>query len=188
MKSHFLAANTPVWIEVPKGQLIDIAVSGSKTCLERERSVNTKIRFLKRGKHKKNKLQPLKRLYPWNRKQESILNCVHISPENKPPKEETLGRVILWSGISWRVISLREISTWNYEISIYYLNTREIWDRNKFVVDNIFAFNITWSNDGEFEPQIVEKCRRRNDWPMWDSNRAKLMSKIWNIWTCSPYT
>jgi hypothetical protein len=51
-------------------------------------------------------------------------------------------------------------------------------DRNKFVVDNIFALNITRSNDGEFEPQTVEKVRRRNYWPMWNSNRAKLMSKI----------
>jgi hypothetical protein len=51
-------------------------------------------------------------------------------------------------------------------------------DRNKFVVDNIFALNITRSNDDEFEPQTVEKVRRRNDWPMWNSNRAKLMSKI----------
>ena len=50
-------------------------------------------------------------------------------------------------------------------------------DRNKFVVDNIFVLNITRSNNGEFEPQTVEKYRRRNDWPMWNSNRAKLMSK-----------
>ena len=70
------------------------------------------------------------------------------------------------------------MGTWNYEISIYYLNTGEIWDRNKIVVDNILALNITWSNDGEFEPQTVEKCWRRNAWPMCNSNRAKLMSKI----------
>ena len=45
MKSHFLAANTPVGIEFPKSKLIDIAVSVSKTCLERERffSANNKI-------------------------------------------------------------------------------------------------------------------------------------------------
>ena len=54
----------------------------------------------------------------------------------------------------------------------------DIQDRNKFVVDNIFTLNITRSNDGEFEPQTVIKCRRRKDWPMWNSNRAKLMSKI----------
>jgi hypothetical protein len=51
-------------------------------------------------------------------------------------------------------------------------------DRKKFVIDNIFALNITRNNDGEFEPQTVEKVRRRNDWPMWNSNRTKLMSKI----------
>jgi hypothetical protein len=43
-------------------------------------------------------------------------------------------------------------------------------DRNKIVVDNIFsfkvAFDITRSND-DIEPQTVEECRRRNDWPMW---------------------
>ena len=49
-----------------------------------------KIRFPRREKHKKSKSQPLKRLYPWNRKQESIQNCAHIFPENKPPEEETL--------------------------------------------------------------------------------------------------
>ena len=51
-------------------------------------------------------------------------------------------------------------------------------DRNKFVVDNIFALNITRSNNGEFEPQTVEKYQRRNYQPMWNSNRTKLMSKI----------
>ena len=39
-------------------------------------------------------------------------------------------------------------------------------DRNKFVVDNIFALNITRSNDGEFEQQTVEKVQHRNYWPM----------------------
>ena len=104
-----------------------------------------------------------------------------ISPENKPPKEETPKE------LSPKVKSPEEKNgTWNFKISIYY--TGEILDRNKFVVDNIFALNITRSNDGEFEPQTVKKCWRRKDWPMWNSNRAKLMSKIWNIWTCSPYT
>jgi hypothetical protein len=44
-------------------------------------------------------------------------------------------------------------------------------DRNKIVVNNIFsfkvAFDITRSND-DIEPQSVEECRRRNDWPMWN--------------------
>ena len=59
----------------------------------------------------------------------------------------------------------------NNEISIHYVNTREILDRNKTVVDNIFSFkvalDITRSNDDKIEPQIVEECRLRKDWPMW---------------------
>jgi hypothetical protein len=43
-------------------------------------------------------------------------------------------------------------------------------DKNKIVVDNIFsfkvAFDITVSND-DIEPQTIEECRHRNDWPMW---------------------
>jgi hypothetical protein len=53
-------------------------------------------------------------------------------------------------------------------------------DRNKIVVDNILsfkvAFDITKSND-DIEPQTVEECRRRNDWPMWkEAIQAKLNS------------
>jgi hypothetical protein len=53
-------------------------------------------------------------------------------------------------------------------------------DRNKIVVDNIFsfkvAFDITRSND-DIEPQSVEECRRRNDWPMWkEAIQAELNS------------
>ena len=95
-----------------------------------------------------------------------------ISPKNKPPKEETPEE------LSLEVKSPEEKNgTWSFEISIYY--TGEIFDRNKFVVDNIFALNITKSNDGEFEPQTIEKVLRRNDWPIWNSNRVKLMSKTW---------
>jgi hypothetical protein len=53
-------------------------------------------------------------------------------------------------------------------------------DRNKTVVDNIFlfkvAFNITRSND-DIEPQSIEECRPRNDWPMWkEAIQAELNS------------
>jgi hypothetical protein len=42
VKSHFLAANTPVGIEFSKSEIINIAVSVSKTRLERERFVSAK--------------------------------------------------------------------------------------------------------------------------------------------------
>jgi hypothetical protein len=51
---------------------------------------------------------------------------------------------------------------------------------NKIVVDNTFsfkvAFDFTRSND-DIESQIVEECRRRNDWPMWkEAIQAELNS------------
>jgi hypothetical protein len=99
------------------------------------------------------------------------------SSKNEPPEEETPEE------LSPEIESPEENNIpGNHEISIHYVSIGEIWDRNKIVVDNIFSFkialNITRSNDAEVEPQIVEECRRRNDWPKWNSDRAKLMSKI----------
>ena len=64
---------------------------------------------------------------------------------------------------------------------IHYVHTGEIWDRNKIVVDNIFSYrvalDITRSNDDEYEPQTVDECQHRNDWPMWNkANQAELNS------------
>ena len=50
MKSHFLAANSPVRIEFPKGKLIDIAVSVSKKRLECERFVSAKDKISQKRK------------------------------------------------------------------------------------------------------------------------------------------
>ena len=58
--------------------------------------------------------------------------------------------------------------TENDEISIHYVHTGEIWDRNKIAIDNIFSFkvlNISISKDDEYELQIVDECQPRNDWP-----------------------
>ena len=44
-ESHFLAANILVGIEFSEGKLIDIVVSVSKTCLERERFVSAKYKI-----------------------------------------------------------------------------------------------------------------------------------------------
>lgn len=57
----------------------------------------------------------------------------------------------------------------NIEISLHYINSGEVWNRNKIVVDNVFSFevalDITRSND-ENEPQSMKECQQRNDWPM----------------------
>ena len=50
LKSYFLAANTPVGIEFPKGKLINIAVIVSKTRLESEVFVSAKDKISQKRK------------------------------------------------------------------------------------------------------------------------------------------
>ena len=50
------------------------------------------------------------------------------------------------------------------------MHNREKWDRNKVIINNIFAFQMALDiirNDENPEPQNVEECRNRNDWPKW---------------------
>ena len=156
MKSHFLASNTLVRIEFPKSKLIDIVISVSKTRLERERFVGAKDRNPKKRKTKKKKriVAPEETIPMKNATK--IINLSKTneqkSPENKPPEEES---------------PKQEKVPENDEISIHYVSTREVWDRNKTIIDNIFSFkvapDITRSNDDKIEPQTVEECRCKND-------------------------
>jgi hypothetical protein len=105
-------------------------------------------------------------------------NCAHKFPENEPLEEEP-GE----EGTSEELSPEEEQVLKNDEISIHYVNTEEIWNRNKIVVDNIFSFkvalDITRSNDHEIEPQTVEQCRRRNNWPKWkEAIQAELNSLL----------
>ena len=50
------------------------------------------------------------------------------------------------------------------------MHTREKWDRNNIVINNIFAFQVASDiirNDEDAEPRNVEGCQHRNDWPKW---------------------
>ena len=50
------------------------------------------------------------------------------------------------------------------------MHNREKCDRNKAIINNIFVFQMTLDiirNDEDLEPQNVEECRNRNDWPKW---------------------
>ena len=64
MKSHFLATNTSVGIEFPEGKLIDIAVSVSKTHLERERFVNAKDKISQKRKTQEKQVAAPKEVIP----------------------------------------------------------------------------------------------------------------------------
>jgi hypothetical protein len=164
VKSHIPAANNPAQIEVPEGQLINIVANEFKTRLKRGRPVGAKDKIPRKRKIQEKQVAAPEEAIPM-KQATNIINlskdCAHKSPENEPPEEGTPEE-----------LSLEEEQVpENDEISIHYVSTGEIWDRNKIVVDNIFSFkvalDITRSNDHEIEPQTVEQCRRRNDWPKW---------------------
>ena len=163
VKSHILAANNPARIEVPEGQLINIATNESKTCLKRGRHVGAKDKITRKRKIQEKQVAALKEAIPM-KQTTNIINlskdCAHKSLENEPLEERTPEE-----------LSLEEEQVpENNKISIHYVSTGEIWDRNKIVVDNIFSFkialDITKSNDHEIESQTIEECQRINNWPM----------------------
>ena len=55
----------------------------------------------------------------------------------------------------------------NTENSITYFN--EIWDRNKIIIDDIFAFSVAHKiMDDDCEPQSIIECHQRQDWSKWE--------------------
>ena len=54
----------------------------------------------------------------------------------------------------------------------HYASARDIWDKKKFVVDNVFSFKVAIditrsNNDHEMEQQYIEECQYINDWLIW---------------------
>jgi hypothetical protein len=176
VKSHIPATNNPARIEVLEGQLINIAANVSKTRLKLGKPVGAKDKIPWKRKTQEKQVVALEEAIPMKQATNTInlsRNCAHKSPENEPPEEGTLEE------LSPEEEQVPE----NDEISIHYVSTGEIWDRNKIVVDNIFSFkvalDITRSNDHEIESQTVEQCRRRNDWPKWkEAIQAELNSLL----------
>ena len=124
VKSHILAANNPAQIEVPEGQLINIAANESKTRLKCGRPVGAKDKIPRKRKIQEKQVTALKEAIPM-KQATNIINlskdCAHKSLENESPEEGTPEE-----------LSLEEEQVpENDEISIHYVSTGEIWDRNK---------------------------------------------------------
>jgi hypothetical protein len=162
VKSHISAANTPVKLKVPVGQSINTTANESKARLKRGRPIGAKDKILRKRKAQENEISASEEVLPTKQatKFDPSKFSVQNSPRNKSLEEESPEEL---SPEEEHVLE-------NNEISINYISTRDILDRNKIVVDNIFsfkvAFDITKSND-DIEPQTIEECRCRNDWPMW---------------------
>ncbi|KAF7137709.1 hypothetical protein RHSIM_Rhsim07G0041900 [Rhododendron simsii] len=177
-KSHIPAANIPARIEVPVGQTTCTTADESKTRQKRGRPVGAKDKF-----PRKRKIQDKETDAPEvaGTLEETKLTNARASEEAKPTGQanERMNLPIFsrkFESPEEKSPEEEQVPT-NNEITIHYMNTREILDRNKTVVDNVFSFkvaltitrsneNITGSNE-ESEPQTVEECRHRNDWPMW---------------------
>jgi hypothetical protein len=85
-----------------------------------------------------------------------VINIVSKSSSNIDPPEEAF---------------LEEIQvSRNNKISINYVHIWEILDWNKIFINDVFAFKVVFGinrSDDEIEPQTIEECRHRNDWPKW---------------------
>ena len=57
----------------------------------------------------------------------------------------------------------------NEEISINYIMSKHIWNRNRIDVDDMFAYNIALNieNEEDQEPKSVNECMHIKDWPKW---------------------
>ncbi|KAK1431618.1 hypothetical protein QVD17_08102 [Tagetes erecta] len=68
----------------------------------------------------------------------------------------------------------------NEEISINYIMSRKVWNRNEIDVDEIFSYNVAqevMENNEDQEPKSIGECKQRNDWPNWkDAIEAELDS------------
>lgn len=66
------------------------------------------------------------------------------------------------------------------EISLNYVMSGKIWNRDKVIIDYYFAYNLAleiMDETKDHEPRSVEECKKRQDWPRWkDAIQAELNS------------
>ncbi|XP_049399680.1 uncharacterized protein LOC125863687 [Solanum stenotomum] len=142
-KSYIPATNTQVRVDVPIGQNVKANESGPR--LKRGRPIGSKDK------------NPQKRKGINDQDNHNMEATAHEELRdiiNDDTKEE---------------VHVPENNE-NEEISINYVSTRKMWNRNNIVVDNIFAYNVAveiMQQDGDLEPRSVNECKQRNDWPKW---------------------
>ena len=66
------------------------------------------------------------------------------------------------------------------EISLNYAMSGKIWNRDKVIIDDAFAYNLAlevMDKNEDQEPHSIEECKERKDWPKWnDAIQAELNS------------
>ena len=69
-------------------------------------------------------------------------------------------------------------NSWKDEISLNYVMSKKIWNRDKVIIDDALAYNLgleVMDKNEDQEPHSVEECKERKDWPKWnDAIQAEL--------------
>ncbi|KAJ9547136.1 hypothetical protein OSB04_019679 [Centaurea solstitialis] len=150
-KSHVLAANAPIKIDVLEGQ--NNMSNESRARLKRGRPLGSKDKNPRKKKGANN--------------QDGHIE-VNEMPRESP--EETLDML---------VPEEPQVPE-NEEISINYNMSRKVWNRDKTDVDDTFAYNVALNvmeNEEDQEPKSVDECMHRKDWPKWkDAMQTELNS------------
>ena len=142
IKSHIPAINTPAKIAIPEEKSLSITANETKARQKRGRPVGAKDKTPRKRRLVGSLEETTKQVI-----QTPVFNPLEeeppekVSPEEKSPEAELVQE--------------------NNEISIHYINTGEILNRNKIVVDNVFAFKVALDitrSDDDNEPRSVEEC------------------------------
>ncbi|KAM1091208.1 hypothetical protein ACFX19_018934 [Malus domestica] len=95
--------------------------------------------------------------------------------DSQPRKKKTaqttsINLTIAYSSIPTHAVILDyDDASENCEISVHYAVLDEVWNRNKMIVDDAFAYTVASDimlSDG-IEPCSVNECRCRMDWSNW---------------------
>ncbi|KAL0342624.1 UNVERIFIED_CONTAM: Retrovirus-related Pol polyprotein from transposon RE1 [Sesamum calycinum] len=139
-KSHVPVANAPIKIDVPVEQA-KIA-NKPKTHLKRGRSIGSKD---KNSRKRKGAINQDGQIRIQTLEEFPSINNVSVPKETQVPKVHD-----------------------NEEISINYVLNGICWNRNKVIVDDIFAYNVALNvihDNEDHEPKSIQECRQRTNWP-----------------------
>jgi Reverse transcriptase (RNA-dependent DNA polymerase) len=157
-KSHILALNIPVRIDITPADVTLQRKYGRLICFKDKNSRNRKEQNNTVG------VTPSEVI---NKISEEIVSKITEEIGSRTP-EEVVDKVP------------EETQAPNgYEISINYVHNGIIWNQNEICVDEIFTYAITIEviNEEDYVSKTLKECMHRNDWPKWkDTLKAELDS------------
>ena len=147
IKSHILVVNTPQRVEVPKGSSISIDAPKFQKC---GRPIDAKDKNLRKTKSNKETLSLLESLEDDRPKDENPSTFARAPNNHNTGIAERLYQNILGND--------EDLVDVNIEVALNFVNTRETYNRNITVVDEIFAYTtaLTILNDNlDPEPKSI---------------------------------